>query len=56
VKDSEREGLVHWLSVLARSTCANPNKPGLVIQKLPKDVREKIKQLSSDDFNRVRPL
>jgi hypothetical protein len=32
------------------------NKPGAVVEKLPKDVREKLEALTSDDALKMRPL
>ncbi len=54
MKQSEKEELISMLLMRALLFNHDPHKPGEVIRKLPEKKREKIKELTSDDWANMR--
>ena len=54
MRKSEKEELIESLIHAGFTMCADSKKPGAVVERLPKEMREKLKELTSDDFKNFR--
>lgn len=56
MRQSDKEEIITSLLVSASLLHRPSDKPGDVIKRLPKEMRDKLSQLTSDDYRKMRYL